>query len=154
MVNKKGYFYVIELLLVVLIIVGFILTMPESERSHTSYEEQENIKAIGYGTLLALDEQGILSKYIEENITKSNFTVLSEYIYSSLNSIEAAKIEYIYNNLSAEYQTIICLNSSGSVTKCGDVAKRKRELLVSTMYTYSKNPDPVTIRLFLRRYYI
>ncbi|UCD03803.1 MAG: hypothetical protein JSW73_04665 [Candidatus Woesearchaeota archaeon] len=154
MVNKKGYFYAIELLLVVFISVIFVLSMPESERRHSIYEEQENIKAIGYGTLFSLDKQGILDLYIDNNITQSNFTLLKEHIETSIDSAEIAKIEYIYSTLETNYSKVFFLNSSGDATVGGEVPKRKREILVSVIYTYSRTSDPITIKLYLRRYEI
>ena len=154
MVNKKGYFYAIELLLVTLTVIIFILSMPESERKHTAFEEQENIKAMGYGTLIALDEQGILKECIKENLSESNFTKLKEHLDTAIDSADIAKLEYIYNTVSTNYSEMFCFNSSGQTTICGDLPKQTREILVSIIYTYSKTPDPVTIKLYLRRYEI
>lgn len=154
MVNKKGYFYLVEIMLVVLTIVIFILYMPESERKHTLYEEQENIKAIGYGALFALDEQGIMNQCLKENISESSFIKLKEHIETSIYPADIAKIEYYYSTLDMNYTDINCLNSTGQTTICGDFPRRRNEIIVSVIYTFSRNPDPITIKLYLRRYVI
>lgn len=153
MVNKKGYFYIVELLLVVLIVSGVLFYFPHSEQSHMKYEEKENMKTTGYGALYSLDEKGILGKYFELNITESNFAKLSSYIKNSIPDYRLAKIEYIYNNYTSDYSSFsqACLNSTGDTTSCGQVSSGSREKVIPTIYTYYEGSNPITIRLYLKR---
>lgn len=149
MVNKKGYFYLIELILTVILISIAMFYFPQTSRTHTNYEELENMKNIGYSALHNLDSQGIFNQNFNINISNSDFNTLSQHIESSINTVNVNKIEYLISN--SDYSSIYCLDRNGNSTSCGEVSKKSREIVATTLYTYGKKSEPVTIKLYLGR---
>lgn len=142
----------IELVLVVIVLSTAILYFPSRITSPSNYEEMENMKNIGYTLLSNLDNQGILSQNLKINSSNSNFSVITNHIESSLTALELAKVEYILSN--SDYSSVYCLNGSGEITVCGELTKKPRELISTSVYTYGKQSEPISIKLYLRRYLI
>jgi len=141
--NKKGYFYFIEIIFIVLLMTSFILFFPRAETSDLRLTEQKNLELTGVTTLKNLDDSGILSKNIDPYVfTNSNFTTLSTYTRQSLSSTTGAKLQYALNTG--------CYSESGIVENCGLNMTGNFNAVLSE-YTFSKRPEPVTIKLFLWR---
>lgn len=138
MFNKKGLFFWIELILLVIVLTLVILSFPRSEDSFLANKDSLDLQKLGFTTLQSLDNAGILENYINStDFTQSNFTALSVYIRSSLPSTITANIEYF--------------NGTGctSLSSCGNVTRSKDTALAE--YTYAKIANPITIRLYLGR---
>ena len=143
MVNKKGYFYFIEIIFIVLLMTSFILFFPRAETSDLRLTEQHNLELTGITTLKNLDDSGILSKNIDPYVfTNSNFPTLSTYPRQSLPSTAGAKLQYALSTS--------CYSEFGVVENCGLNTTGNFNAVLSE-YTFSKRPEPVTIKLFLWR---
>ena len=138
--GKKGYFYFIEIIFIVILMATVILSFPRAETSHVRLTEQSNLKAIGFTTLKNLDESGIFSKYIDPyTFTNSNFTAINTYVKQGLPSTIGTKIQYeLISN---------CYSESGAPENCGLNTTGNQDATLSE-YIFSKRPVPVTIRLF------
>ena len=141
--NKKGLFFWIELILLVIVLTLVILGFPRSEDNFLASKDSLDLEKLGFTTLQSLDNAGILENYI--NITsfqQSNFTVLSFYIKAPLRDIISPNIEY--------FNGTRCFSESGTLLgNCGNVTRTKDT--ATAEYTYAKIANPITIRLYLRR---
>ncbi|MEM4247738.1 MAG: hypothetical protein QXH80_00565 [Candidatus Nanoarchaeia archaeon] len=143
MVNKKGYFYFVEILFIVILLVAVILFFPRAETSHLRLVEQNNLKTTGFTALKNLDESGIFSKYIDPySFGNSNFTALNIYVKQSLPSTIGSKLQY--KLISS------CYSETGAPENCGLNITGNQDATLSE-YIFSKRPAPITIRLYLWR---
>ncbi len=136
--NKKGLFFWIELILLVIVLTLVMLSFPRSEDNFLANKDSLDLQKLGFTTLQSLDNAGILENYINiTNFSQSNFTALSVYIKASLPNTISSSIEYF--------------NGTGcfSVSSCGNVTRTKDTALAE--YTYAKLANPITIRLYLGR---
>jgi len=141
--NKRGYFYFIEILFILLLLTSFILFFPRAEVGHLRLTEQRNLETMGFGILKNLDESGILSKHIHPStFTASNFTELSTFMRQSLPSTADAQIQYEL--------TSGCFSELGAPETCGSNITGNFDVALA-QYTFTKRPEPVTIKLFLWR---
>jgi hypothetical protein len=141
--NKKGLFFWIELILLVVVLTLVILSFPRSEDNFLASKDSLDMEKLGFTTLQSLDNAGILENYINmTNFSQSNFTALSVYIKAPLPNTISSNIEY-FNGSN-------CRSESGSVAlSCGNITRTKDTAMAE--YTYAKIANPITIRLYLRR---
>lgn len=141
--NKKGLFFWIELLLLIVVLTLIILGFPRSGDSFLANKDSLDLQNLGFTTLQSLDNAGLLENFTNTaDFAQSNFTKLSVYIKSPLPSTILADIEYFNGtNCSSEAGSIIAI--CGNITRTKDTATAE--------YTYAKLANPITIRLYLRR---
>ena len=146
--DKKGFFYFVEIALVVFLVATlFFVFSPRAETTYQKFQDLENLETTGFGVLKSLNNQGILATYIDEqNMASSNFTALKVYIMSGLPETAGSRIEYAINSTT-------CYSESGTYGSCGlnlNSSLKKFEVTRAD-YTYSKRPSPITIHLYLWR---
>ena len=141
--NKKGLFFWVELIFLVIVLIMIILSFPHSQDGFFANKDFTDMKKLGFSTLQSLDNLGFLENATNPaNFTQSNFTALSNYIRSALPNTISANLEY-FNG------TNCFSESSGALLSiCGNVTRTKDTALVE--YTYAKLSKPITIRLYLR----
>ena len=146
--NKKGYFYFMEIALVVFLVTSFFFILsPHSEISYQKFQDSSNLKRTGFGILKSLDSEGIFSAYVNDTMSNSNFTALRIYINAALPNTANSQIEYAVNSTS-------CYSENGALGSCGlnlNVNTTKQFEVTRADYTYSKISNPITIRLYLWR---
>jgi hypothetical protein len=142
-INKKAYYFYIELALLVIIFALMYQYFPKSGETYSQSFQQENLRWLAYGSLRNLDELGILSTYINESLASSNFTALGIYIEQGLPDSIGADVELIINKTSCYSESI--LSSCGLSINAEEVS--------SALYTYSKRTEPLTIKLYVWRKY-
>jgi uncharacterized membrane protein YeiB len=141
--NRKGLFYWIELILLIIVLIMIVLSFPRSRDGFLANKDSLDMEKLGFSALQSLDNANIIEAYANTtNFTGSNFTALSVYIKSSLPSTVAANIEY-FNGTNCTSEFGVALTSCGNVTRTKDTAVAE--------YTYAKLSNPVTIKLYLRR---
>jgi hypothetical protein len=142
--NKKGLFFWIELILLVIVLTLVILSFPRSEDNFLANKDSLDLQKLGFTTLQSLDNAGILENYINiTNFQQSNFTALSIYIRESLPGTISLNLEFFNGTRCFSESNGTLLSSCGNVTRTKDTATAE--------YTYAKLANPITIRLYLRR---
>ena len=141
--NKRGFFYFIELM-IILIVVSIILThFPIVQKSNTNFQQHENLRQYGFGVMRALDDVGILSTYINTTaIGSTNFTALRAFTQASFPETIKIQLEYIVNSTT-------CYNQSGSMQLFGNCGLNEsaRQDAASVLYTFTNSSDQITIKL-------
>lgn len=141
--NKKGLFYWIELILLIVVLIIIILSFPRSHDGFLANKDSLDMEKLGFTTLQSLDNAGILENFTNiTNFTQSNFTALSIYIKAPLPNTISSNIEY-FNGTNCFFENGTLLSSCGNVTRVKDTA--------TADYTYAKLSSPITIKLYLRR---
>ena len=140
--SKKGFFFYVEIMLVVILAIIIWTQFPISQQSYLDLSAQENLRFLGYTYLKAIDVSGILPKYIHPtNFAATNFTKLRFVVADSLPSDIIAYPEYIYNET-------LCYDSSGSAGVCG--LNTTSADTTSVLYTFTNAIEPITIKLYLK----
>lgn len=141
--NKRGLFFWIELIILVIVLTLIILSFPRSQDNFLSNKDSLDLQKLGFTALQSLDNRGILENYTNAtDFSGSNFTALSVYIRSSLPGTVAANLEY-FNGTN-------CRNEAGQIiSNCGNFTKYKDTVMAD--YTYAKLSNPITIQLYLWR---
>jgi hypothetical protein len=143
--NKNGFFYFIELMMI-LIVVSIILThFPVVQKSNVNFQQHENLRQYGFGVMKALDDVGVLPKYINTTTFDStNFTALRSFTQASFPETIKIQLEYILNSTN-------CYNQSGSMKPVGNCGLNEsaRQDAASVMYTFANSTQPVTLRLHM-----
>lgn len=139
--NKKGYYYFIELAVIVIIVVLIFSQLPISKPVHAGQIETENLRQVGFGTLKALDDSGFISKYMNTtHFQNSSFQMLQQGIKAPLPKTVIARLEYVYNSTT-------CYNESGAFGGCG--VNFTGGLSTTIYYTFTNRTEPITIKLYL-----
>ena len=142
--NKKGLFFWIELILLVIVITLIVLGFPRSQDGgFLASKDSLDMEKLGFTTLQSLDNAHIFETYINAaNFTQSNFTAISVYTRAALPSAISSDLEYFNGtNCSSEMGVLL--------TVCGNVTRAKDTSIAE--YTYAKTNPTVTLRLYLRR---
>ena len=140
--SKKGFFFYVEIMLVVILAIIIWTQFPISQQSYLDLSAQENLRHLGYTYMKAIDVSGILPKYIHSaNFSATNFTKLRFVVADSLPSDIIAYPEYIYNET-------LCYDSSGSAGVCG--LNTTSADTTSVLYTFTNAIEPITIKLYLK----
>jgi hypothetical protein len=142
--NKKGLFFWIELILLVVVITLIVLGFPRSQDGgFLASKDSLDMEKLGFTTLQSLDNAGIFETYINPgDFTQSNFTAILIYTREALPSAISSDLEYFNGtNCSSETGTLLAV--------CGNVTRTKDTSMAE--YAYAKTNPTVTIRLYLRR---
>ena len=141
--NKKGLFFWIELVLLVVVIALLVLSFPRSQNGFLANKDYSDMQKLGFSTLQSLDNNGTLETYIDAtDFASSDFAALSTSIRSALPSSTYINIEY--------FDGTSCFNESGTWQGlCGQISRTKDTARAE--YTYAKLSSPITFRLYLRR---
>jgi len=141
--NKKGLFYWIELILLIVVLIAIILSLPQSRDGFLASKDYSDMQKLGFSTLQSLDNIGVLENYTNTtNFMGSNFTALSINIKSTLPNTIYANIEY--------FNGTTCFSENGTLlSSCGNISRTKDTALAE--YTYAKLSNTITIDLYLRR---
>ncbi|MEM2874298.1 MAG: hypothetical protein QW063_02545 [Candidatus Nanoarchaeia archaeon] len=138
---KRGFFFWIEMIFLIIIITIVVLNLPKSENNFLSTKGMVDLEQLGFSALQALDQQGIFENYMNTtNFAASNFTALSLYIRKSLPSTIKPIIEYTNGTH--------CRNESGFIVSCGNFTMAANTIVSD--YTCAKLDTSITIRLYLR----
>lgn len=141
MINKKGYYYFIELAVIVIIVALIFSQLPSSKPAHLSQIETENLRQVGFGNLKALDDSGFISKYMNmTHFQNSSFQMLQQGVKGPLPKTVIARLEYIYNSTA-------CYNESGAFGGCGINFTGGSSTTV--YYTFTNRTEPITIKLYM-----
>lgn len=142
MSNKKGLFFWIELILLIIVLVIIAVSFPHSQNDFFASKGPVDMEKLGFTTLQSLDNAGILEEYTNStNFEQSNFTALAGYIKASLPNTISLNIEYFNGtNCTSEYGTILAT--------CSNVTRTKDTAVVD--YAFAKLDNPITINLYLR----
>ena len=142
---KKGFFFWIEMIFLIIVITIAVLSMPKSEDNFLKTKDTVDLEKIGFSALRNLDQARILENLTNTtNFTASNFTALSTYMRKSLPSTIDTKLEY--------FNGTTCFSEAGlMVSSCGNFSIATDTTVVH--YTFARTPNPVTIRLYLRRFF-
>ncbi len=141
--NRKGFFYFVELM-IILIVISVILThFPVVQKSNTNFQQHENLRQYGFGVMDALDDVGILSRYINTtNFGFTNFTALRAFTQASFPEPIKIQLEYILNSTT-------CYNQSGYMQLLGNCGLNEsaRQDAASVLYTFANSSDQITIKI-------
>lgn len=140
--NKKGLFFWIELILLIIVLIVIFLSFPHSQNGFFANKDFADMQKLGFSTLQSLDNIGILENYTNPaNFANSNFPAIANSIRTTLPNTTTANIEY--------FNGTKCFSESGTLLSvCGNVTRTKDTALAE--YTYAKLNNPITIRLYLR----
>lgn len=143
MANRKGLFYWIELILLVIVLLAVVLSLPQSKDGFLASKDYSDMQKLGFSTLQSLDNLDILEDYTNTtNFTGSDFAALSSNIRSTLPNATYVNLEY-FNGTN-------CFSESGTLlSSCGNISRTKDTALAE--YTYAKLSNTITINLYLRR---
>ncbi len=140
--SKKGFFFYVEIMVVVLLAVLIWMGFPTSQQAYLDSASRDDLHDLGYTYLKALDVSGILPKYINQtNVTGTNFTKLDGYVANGLPRSIIVKTEYIYNET-------LCYNATGSSGSCG--LNITSPDTITTIYTFTNSSEPLSIKLYLK----
>ncbi len=140
--GKKGFFFYVEIMLVVILALIIWTQFPISQQTYLDLSAQENLRYLGYTYLKAVDVSGVLPKYINPtNFSATNFTKLKFIVVDSLPSDIIAYTEYIYNET-------LCYDGSGSAGACG--LNTTSADTTAILYTFTNSTEPITIKLYLK----
>ena len=141
MISKKGYYYFIELAVIVIIVALIFSQLPTSRQAHLNQLETENLRQIGFGVLKSLDDSGFISRYMNTtHFQNSSFAMLQQGIKAPLPKTLIARLEYVYNSTA-------CYNESGSFGGCGVNFTGGQSTTV--YYTAANRTEPITIKFYL-----
>ena len=140
---KRGFFFWIEMIFLIIIITIVVLTLPKSSDGFLAAKDSAELGKIGFNAVQNLDQSRVLEMYINPtNFASSNFAALSVYIRKSMPSTITANVEY--------FDGTICFSESGSpLSSCGNLTISKDTVV--TDYTFARVNTLITIKLFLRR---
>ena len=141
--NKRGMYFWIELIFLIIIITIVVLSLPKSQDGFLKAKDSFDLEKLGFGTLQNLDQSHILENFTSTtNFTASNFTAMSKYIEKSLPSTISTEIEY-FNGTACFSEGGALVGSCGNFTIYSDT--------VVTNYVFARTYQPITIKLYLRR---
>ncbi|MEK6923515.1 MAG: hypothetical protein AABW84_02380, partial [Nanoarchaeota archaeon] len=110
---KRGYFYFIEIILIILLVTLIWVNLPVSQQSFTYLQDQQNLKEQGFQVLRVLGETHILetnSSNLSANTVDYNNLRLE--IRHSFPKTVDMRIEYVVNGT-------FCRSEFGQQTPCG-----------------------------------
>jgi|SRR3989338_95595 len=144
-VMKRGYFYFIEIILIILLVTLIWINLPVSQQSFTYLEDQQNLKERGFQVLRALGDKHILetnSSNLSANTVDYNSLRLD--IRHSFPKTVDMRIEYVVNGT-------FCRSEFGQLSTCGINNTPNNISAVTAQYTITKQHYPYTIKLYLWR---
>lgn len=151
---KRGYFYFIEIILIILLVTLIWINFPVSQQSFTYLEDQQNLKEQGFQALRVLGETGVLetnSSNLSASVNAYNdvdYNNLRLDIRHSFPSTVDMRIEYIINTVNET----ICRSEFGQLkSNCGVNDTPRNIPVVTTQYTVTNQHYPYTIKLYLWR---
>ena len=141
--NKKGLYFWIEMIFLVIIFVLIFVNLPSSSSNFISVKDQNDLENFGFNALRSLDNAGTLDNATNDtSFAVSNFTILSSYIRNSFPNTLNIDIEY--------FNGTHCRSEFGSVlTSCGNFTKPADTIRVE--YTMARMVNATTLHLYLRR---
>jgi len=138
---KKGFFFWIEFILLLLVAILVILNLPSVKSSWLGQRHHQAIASSGYEGLKTLDSIGIFSKYIDEqNISNSNFSALSFYIKQNFPNF-ICNISYWDGNAS-------CYSENGTAISSCDIYPNLGSAKIR--YVVARTSKPIIIWLYLK----
>ena len=139
---KRGFFFWVEMVFLIIIITIAVLSMPKSQDNFLKSKDSENLENLGFSALQNLDRSHVLETFVNPtNFASSNFTALSVYIRKSLPSTIETTIEYAVGDA--------CRDESGSLlSSCGNITMPADTVVMN--YAFTRAGSPVTIKLYLR----
>jgi competence protein ComGC len=140
---KRGFFFWIEMIFLIIIITIVVLSLPKSEDGFLAAKDSAELGKIGFNAVQNLDQSEVLETYINStNFASSNFTALSVYIRKSLPSTTTTNIEY--------FNGTTCFSESGTtLSSCGNFTISKDTVVAD--YAFARAGKLIDIRLYLRR---
>ncbi|MCX6775073.1 MAG: hypothetical protein NTY99_03220 [DPANN group archaeon] len=140
---KRGFFFWIEMIFLIIIITIVVLTLPKSNDGFLAAKDSAELGKLGFNAVQNLDQSRVLETYINPtNFASSNFTALSVYIRKSISSTTTANIEY--------FDGTTCFSESGvPLGSCGNFTISKDTVV--TDYTFARAGKLIDIKLYLRR---
>jgi hypothetical protein len=140
MVNRKGMYFWLEMLLLVIIMAIVFVSLPRSEDDFLNAKADEDLETFGFDTLRNLDNSGALDAFTNDtNFTRSNFTALSSYIRNSLPTTLDAKIEY-FNGTNCFLENGTFAPSCGNFTRNFETVRAEyamaRLINITTLHLY------------------
>ena len=141
--SKKAYIYIVEIVLVILLVVAILSFFPASRQAYLIYEQEQNLRLVGFGSLKNLDELGIFASYFATNFSNSNFSALNTHLEAGLPSGVAFDVQYFLDGA--------CFSKRGVPVSCGLNITGERISAVTTHYTHTQRAEPVTLLLYLWR---
>ncbi len=141
--NKHGFFYFVELMMI-LIVISIILThFPVVQKSNTNFQQHENLRQYGFGVMRALDDVGVLPTYLNmTDFNSTNFTAIRSFTQASFPETIKVQLDYIVNSTT-------CYNQSGYMQpsgRCG-LNESTNQDAASVHYTFVNSSGQITIKL-------
>jgi hypothetical protein len=140
---KRGFFFWIEMIFLIIIITIVVLTLPKSTDGFLAAKDSAELGKMGFNAMQNLDQSRVLETYISPTtFASSNFAALSVYIRKSLPSTTTIDVEY--------FDGTTCFSEFGSpLSSCGNFTISKDTVV--TDYAFARTGKLIDIRLYLRR---
>jgi len=143
MLNKKGMFFWLEMLILVILLVVVFVSLPRSSDNFLNSKDIGDLENLGFNALRGLDNAKVLDTFTNDtNFTRSNFTALSVYIKNSLPGTVDVKLEY-FNGTGCLAENGTFLARCGNFTRAGEITRAE--------YTMARIVNATTAHLYLGR---